>query len=368
MATIVTRVGKGSALSTAEMDANFTNLNTDKIELTNLSVTTAADGETSALSYNNTTGVLTFTPVVISDLIGLTDLSVGAEAAASGDGAIAYDNTTGVFTYTPPTAAGIGALANVVEDTSPQLGGNLDLQTYNITTSTTNGSIGLAPNGTGAVNILTGSGLNIAATAGEAKIFTTSTNANIRLSPDGTGVVKVDKDIDLEAKSIVTSTTNGNITLTPNGTGKIAIAGGGGIDLKDAAAITTSSAATDIDVTATGYINLNSSTVFGAGIEETVYVAPTSGTYAPASANGTIHYVALTGNMTINAFTNPVAGQTISLLFDGTGGSYTLTLGADILKPAGTLALTTGGMDVVTITCVDDVTPVYIATAVNDFQ
>ena len=40
--------------------------------------------------------------------IALTDLSVGAEGSASGDGAIAYNNGTGVFTYTPPTAAGIG--------------------------------------------------------------------------------------------------------------------------------------------------------------------------------------------------------------------------------------------------------------------
>ena len=37
--------------------------------------------------------------------IALTDFSVGAEAAASGDGGIAYDNSTGVFTYTPPVVA-----------------------------------------------------------------------------------------------------------------------------------------------------------------------------------------------------------------------------------------------------------------------
>ena len=34
--------------------------------------------------------------------IGLTDLSIGAEGTASGDGNLAYNNTTGVFTYTPP--------------------------------------------------------------------------------------------------------------------------------------------------------------------------------------------------------------------------------------------------------------------------
>ena len=44
--------------------------------------------------------------------IALTDLSVGSEAAASGDGAISYNNSTGVFTYTPPTAAGISAAAS----------------------------------------------------------------------------------------------------------------------------------------------------------------------------------------------------------------------------------------------------------------
>jgi len=34
--------------------------------------------------------------------IGLTDLSVGAEGTASGNGSFEYNNTTGVFTYTPP--------------------------------------------------------------------------------------------------------------------------------------------------------------------------------------------------------------------------------------------------------------------------
>jgi len=34
--------------------------------------------------------------------IALGDLSVGAEGTASGDGSLSYNNTTGVFTYTPP--------------------------------------------------------------------------------------------------------------------------------------------------------------------------------------------------------------------------------------------------------------------------
>ena len=38
----------------------------------------------------------------ITDALQLSGLSVGAEAAAAGDGGIAYNNATGVFTYTPP--------------------------------------------------------------------------------------------------------------------------------------------------------------------------------------------------------------------------------------------------------------------------
>jgi len=50
------------------------------------------------------------------------------------------------------TGGGSG-ISNVVEDTSPQLGGNLDVQAREINTSTTNGNIKLNPNGTGVVEV-----------------------------------------------------------------------------------------------------------------------------------------------------------------------------------------------------------------------
>ena len=46
----------------------------------------------------------------------------------------------------------VGA-SDVVNDTTPQLGGNLDVQTNEITTSTTNGNVKVTPNGTGVVEI-----------------------------------------------------------------------------------------------------------------------------------------------------------------------------------------------------------------------
>ncbi len=44
-------------------------------------------------------------------------------------------------------------IATVVDDTSPQLGGNLDVQAQEINTSTTNGNIIVAPNGTGVLEV-----------------------------------------------------------------------------------------------------------------------------------------------------------------------------------------------------------------------
>ena len=45
------------------------------------------------------------------------------------------------------------ATSDVVDDTTPQLGGNLDVQASEITTSTTNGNIKLTPDGTGKVEV-----------------------------------------------------------------------------------------------------------------------------------------------------------------------------------------------------------------------
>ena len=64
MATIVTRSGKGSALTHTEMDANFTNLNTDKIEST-----LAADLDTKnfAIKSTGTNGYIDIDTKVLMD-------------------------------------------------------------------------------------------------------------------------------------------------------------------------------------------------------------------------------------------------------------------------------------------------------------
>mgnify|MGYP003113669615 CR=1 FL=1 len=56
---------------------------------------------------------------------------------------------TGVKWAANAGGGGGSAIGNVVEDTSPQLGGDLDVQASEINTSTTNGNIKVTPNGTG---------------------------------------------------------------------------------------------------------------------------------------------------------------------------------------------------------------------------
>lgn len=67
MATITTRAGKGSPLTNTEVDANFTNLNSDKLETGDLSVTTAANSGSGSLSYSS--NVFTFTPPDLTSYI-----------------------------------------------------------------------------------------------------------------------------------------------------------------------------------------------------------------------------------------------------------------------------------------------------------
>ena len=63
MSTIITRAGKGSPLTNNQVDANFVNLNTDKLETGSLSVTTNSAGN-AGLAYAS--NVFTYTPPNLS--------------------------------------------------------------------------------------------------------------------------------------------------------------------------------------------------------------------------------------------------------------------------------------------------------------
>ena len=85
------------------------------IALSDLSVSTQSAG-TAGLSYNNATGVFSYTPPNVSTFISLGSLSVGSPNTASGSGAISYNNANGVFKYTPPDLSSYLTGSSVIAD------------------------------------------------------------------------------------------------------------------------------------------------------------------------------------------------------------------------------------------------------------
>lgn len=136
MSTITLRNTKGSALTFTEMDNNFSNLNTDKLESVAADTTPqlGADLDVNGnkiVSASN--GNIDIEPngtgnVLLGNFTFDADQTVGA---GQDNFVLTYDNGTGLISL--EAAAGGGGLDNIVEDTTPQLGGNLDAQSNNIT-------------------------------------------------------------------------------------------------------------------------------------------------------------------------------------------------------------------------------------------
>jgi len=109
-------------------------------------------------------------------------------------------------------AIGTG-IASVSADTSPQLGGDLDVNGNDIV-STSNADIDIIPNGTGDVNL------------GADTVQIGDNNANATLTTQGTGDLTLNTNNGTNSGTIVIlDGANGNITITPNGSGNIVLDG-----------------------------------------------------------------------------------------------------------------------------------------------
>jgi hypothetical protein len=105
---------------------------------------TGAAGKT--VKVNSSGNALEFVTVTVpaGNFAGLTD----TPSSLTGQGGKTVKVNSGGTALEFETVS-----SEVVSDTTPQLGGNLDVQTNEITTSTTNGNIKVTPNGTGVVEI-----------------------------------------------------------------------------------------------------------------------------------------------------------------------------------------------------------------------
>jgi len=172
MSTIVTRSGKGSPLTHTEVDNNFTNLNTDKLQ----------SGDTAAS--------LTITSADING--GTIDgATIGASTASTGAFTTATASTSFASPVFKATSSAGGALQNSSGTNQLQWGGgggnNLSVDVA-ININPANAQVAISPTGTGSVTINpatagTINNMSLGATTASTAVVTTLT-ANTSVSTD----------------------------------------------------------------------------------------------------------------------------------------------------------------------------------------
>ncbi len=170
---------------------------------------------------------------------------------------LVVDTSAGVFKKLTPNnlVSSAGGLTSVAADSTPQLGGDLDVQERKIVT-TSNRDIEIEPNGTG--NVLLDTDLVVLGSGTEVGHITSS----------GAQDFKISTNSDSSSGNItITDGSNGNITISPNGSGSIAVGNGG------ANATITSNGAHDLILNTNGGTNAGTMT-FTDGANGNIAIVP----------------------------------------------------------------------------------------------
>ena len=287
---ITLRSVKGTALSHSELDTNFTNLDNATVSL-----------------QAGTAGT-----VVNSDLNGTITLVAGSNILLGGNDT----NKTITITSINPGGTVTGVTGTTGRITSS--GGTapaIDLAS-GVTTAGTTGSATLIP-------VIT------VDTYGRVTSVTTAANPQGTVtSVGGTGTV---------SGLTLTGTITGTGNLTLGGTLSLATPPAIGGTTPSTGAFTTLTASTSIAGPLKGY-------------NEPVFALTYAATLTPNATNGNVQKVTLTGNLTLSAFTSPVAGQSITMILvqDATG-SRILTSTMKFAGGQKTLSTTANSIDVLHI-------------------
>jgi len=114
-------------------------------------------------------------------------------------------------------AIGTG-ISSVVEDTTPQLGGNLDVN-GNTITSTSNADVSIVPNGTGDV-VLSADTVQVGDSGAAAKIVSNGAGT-LTVTTGGAADLILNTNEGTNAGTVtLTDAANGDITIAPDGTGR----------------------------------------------------------------------------------------------------------------------------------------------------
>ena len=174
----LTSVGTLTTLTVDNIIINGTNIghtsDTDALAIDSSGNVTASQnlivtGDLTVSGDDITMGTNTAGNLLIADGTNFNSIAVGSlseiSTVANDDVFLAVDTSGGGLKKIARSAvvsglATSGAISNVVEDTSPQLGGDLDVNSNGLV-STSNGNIALTPNGSGVVRIDGSNGIDI---------------------------------------------------------------------------------------------------------------------------------------------------------------------------------------------------------------
>jgi len=370
MATITTRSGKGSALTHNELDTNFTNLNTDKIETGNIlagtgvavsvasgNVTVSANS-TADVTYNNVTATTEFigahNGVTQIDAIASVNLTEGDAVYIDGLSgntptvALARSNSSSTMPAFGLAASTVTATNAVKVIVSGELTG-LDAANFGETgiTFALGDTVFVSASEAGKLTNVKPTGeANLIQNIGKIERATPTTNISILVAGAGRTAATPalnDGNIFIGNASNESSTTPFAISL--DATPQL----GGDLDVNSNSIVSASNGNIDITPNGTGSTNLTSA-VLKTFSEVVNDIGTSSGTITPDIANGSIQKITLNGNMTFSSITGIGAGDSFTLIVvqDATG-TRTLTSTMKFAGAAKTLSTDANAIDVISV-------------------
>jgi hypothetical protein len=347
MSTIVTRAGKGSPLTHTEVDNNFTNLNTDKIQSGNtVAALTITALTTPSVQAASSAGL------ALKNSAGTTQISMGGGGGDNVTIAVATNiNGANAQIDISPTGTGhvhIKPTGTGSLEIAPTNVGTIDNMTIGATTAraitgttiTATSFVGSGASLTNVVNSLTAStGISVSGSTGAVTVTNTAPDQTVAIA-SGTGISVTGTYPNFTVTN--TSPSSGGTVTSVTGTAPIVSSGGN----TPAISISQSTTSTDGYLSSTDWTTFNNKYSTGGALG-----TPSSGTVTNLTGTASININGTVGATTANtgAFTT-LSATGVTTVAAGSVSAPAITTTGDtntgIFFPAAdTIAFTEGGTE-----------------------